>query len=140
MLGLSSPLDALASVAGDVTCALLLAPRAAVASPGARHATARRCLAIGTARPAHASAFIPLPHSFSELYNAFTRRKCHVCGSVPLQPACCLLCGALVCAGGACCREGGDDEAVRHAAVCGHGVGAFIVVRLTTTLLVMGRR
>jgi hypothetical protein len=152
LLGLPPPLEVLASVADDMTAALRLThrahtlaePAAAATSPATRHGTSRLALALrpslDPSRSLRPSPFIPLPHSYSELYNSFLRRKCQSCGSIPLQPASCLLCGTLVCAGGACCREGGDDEAVRHAAACGNGVGAFIVVRLSTTLLIMGRR
>jgi len=135
LLNLGAPLDVLRSVAPDL-CTALSVPLTA----SARNGITDRCLAFCSIRPTNAPTFITLPHSFSELYNAFVRRKCSYCGTVPMQPACCLLCGALVCTGGSCCRMDGDDEAVRHAAACGHGVGAFIAVRITSTLVIVGRR
>lgn len=86
------------------------------------------------------SPFLELPPSYSQLYNMYIHRRCSVCGTCPKQPAVCLLCGAIVCTGGQCCRSGGDDEVVQHAASCGHGACAFVVVRTTTTLLVIGRQ
>jgi len=110
------------------------------------------------------SPFLELPPSYSQLYNMYIHRRCSVCGTCPKQPAVCLLCGAIVCtggqccrsggvsstrprhvpsharSGGQCCRSGGDDEVVQHAASCGHGACAFVVVRTTTTLLVIGRQ
>lgn len=87
-----------------------------------------------------ASASVTLPQHFSELYNQTTRRVCTVCGTRPLQPACCLLCGELVCAASDCCREGGDDECCRHAQQKHLGIAAFLVVRRTEVLLVRGRK
>lgn len=92
---------------------------------------------------------------------------CGECGLTPKQPAVCLFCRALVCAGSACCRVDGDDETLRcarsrqpelpdparpyvcacrgmfphrHARHCSGGVGVFLLIRLSTTLLCAGRR
>ena len=90
---------------------------------------------VGTSSP-----FIALPQHFSELYNVTVLRTCEVCGTVPMQPAICLLCGTLVCAGGDCCRVGGDEECCRHAQSKHNGVAAFLVVKRADTLLVLGRK
>jgi len=86
------------------------------------------------------SPFIQLPTHFSELYNRHMHTRCSECCTVPLQPAVCLLCAQLVCAGGRCCRRAGDDECHRHAATCGRGLGAFVLLKASTTLLCVGRR
>jgi hypothetical protein len=88
----------------------------------------------------HHEPLIALPSSFSELYNGTIHRRCSVCGTVPMQPAVCLLCGELVCAGSDCCRSNGDEECCLHAQSHHRGVGIFLVVRTTQTLLVIGRR
>ena len=86
------------------------------------------------------SPFISLPQSYNELYSTYTRMRCEQCGRLPVQPAVCLLCGTLVCAGSDCCRARGDEETTRHAAKCGGGIGAFVIVRTTATLLLVGRK
>ena len=101
-------------------------------------ALSNRCASLGPlpARP----PFLPLPTHFSELYNSCIHRKCSVCGTVPVQPAICLLCGVLVCAGSDCCRVNGDEECCTHAQTHHNGIGVYVVVRTTATLLVIGRR
>jgi len=101
-------------------------------------ALANRCASLGPIPPR--PPFIALPTNFSELYNSCIHRKCLLCGTTPVQPAICLLCGTLVCAGSECCRTSGDEECCIHAQSCHHGVGVFVVVRTTATLLVIGRR
>ena len=103
----------------------------------ARALGGRRAAMAAAAAP---SPFVTLPHHFSELYNQITGRVCTVCGTRPLQPACCLLCGELVCAASDCCREGGDEECCRHAQQKHLGTSAFLVVRRTEVLLVRGRK
>ena len=86
------------------------------------------------------SPFVRLPTQYSELYNHSVRQTCEVCGEMPLQPAVCLLCGQLVCAASDCCRSGGDEECCRHARSAHQGAAAFLIVRRTEVLLVLGRR
>ena len=102
-------------------------------------AVGKRAMALRASR-SDASPFVSLPTHFSELYNNTMRRVCERCGTRPLQPALCLLCGQLVCAAQDCCRSGGDEECCSHAQSCHQGTAAFIVVRRTEVLLVLGRR
>jgi hypothetical protein len=86
------------------------------------------------------SPFVALPRHYSELYNRLVHQPCTACGKVPRQPACCLLCGQLVCAASDCCRVAGDEECSRHAQAAHDGSAAFLVVRRTEVLLMLGRK
>ena len=87
-----------------------------------------------------------MPPDFATLTMQLHRRTCAACGKVPqVEPALCLICGALLCAGPSCKRVKGLDEpregeCTRHARRCGLGVGIFALVHQGVTLLVDGRR
>ena len=42
---------------------------------------------------------------------------------MPEDPAICLMCGRLVCAGSGCCKKEEKGELTRHLRKCGDGVG-----------------
>ena len=65
---------------------------------------------------------------------------CKRCQKPPRDPALCLACGELCCCAGACCRRGRHGECAQHAAVCGGGVGVFLLVKSTKVLLIRGKR
>ena len=85
-----------------------------------------------------------MPPDFAALTAQLHRRVCLSCGRVPIEPAICLVCGALLCAGPNCRRVRGADEpregeCTRHARRCGFGAGIFTLVHQCVTLLVDGQ-
>ena len=76
-----------------------------------------------------------LPRSYEVLFQEHLKSKCDQCGGVPASPALCLLCGTLCCATAQCCARHGRRECSRHTLACGGGVGAFLLLRDTRTLL-----
>ncbi|GAQ87607.1 hypothetical protein KFL_003640090 [Klebsormidium nitens] len=83
---------------------------------------------------------VDLPDVFQELLLAEMNRKCGRCGTVPREPALCLLCGTLVCCKSQCCHVEGRGECSRHAAECGMGIGIFLLLRSTQMLILRGDR
>ena len=89
-----------------------------------------------------------MPPNFAMLTSRLHERTCLACGKPPqLEPALCLICGALLCAGPSCKRvktadEPGrqEGECTRHARRCGLGVGIFALVHQGVVLLVDGAR
>ena len=84
-----------------------------------------------------------MPPDFASLTVQLHKRTCLTCGKVPQDPALCLICGALLCAGPTCKRSYSreahlEGEVTRHARRCGLGAGAFALVHQCTTLLVDG--
>ena len=85
-----------------------------------------------------------MPRDFVSLTALLHLRVCASCAKPPLEPALCLLCGALLCAGQSCRRprmqlQAGqlqEGECTRHARRCGLGVGLFALVHQNLTLLV----
>ena len=85
-----------------------------------------------------------MPRDFVSLTALLHLRVCASCAKPPLEPALCLLCGALQCAGPSCRRprvqlQAGqlqEGECTRHARRCGLGVGLFALVHQNLTLLV----
>ena len=66
------------------------------------------------------------------------RCKCATTRAFPEEPAVCLLCGELLCAGSQCCKQNGVGALTRHAGTCGAGVGLFLLVHKCTTVIVRG--
>ena len=66
-----------------------------------------------------------MPPDFAALTAQLHQRTCVSCGKPPIEPAICLLCGALLCAGPHCRRtkqssEPKEGECTRHAAHTEH--------------------
>ena len=83
---------------------------------------------------------IRLPDRCEDLYLSLMNTDCKRCQKPPSDPALCLACGELCCCAGACCRRGRHGECAQHAAVCGGGVGVFLLVKSTKILLIRGKR
>ena len=75
---------------------------------------------------------------------AYRDRPCKQCVSVPHRPALCLACGALLCFASECCRavnvpgavvQGEVCECFAHAATCGAGTAAFLLLKTSMVLL-----
>ena len=92
--------------------------------------------AIAHERP----GLIALPERGEDLYLSLMNTKCKRCQKPPRDPALCLACGEVCCCAGACCRRGKHGECAQHAAVCGAGVGVFLLVKSTKILLIRGKR
>ena len=92
--------------------------------------------AIAHERP----GLIALPERGEELYLSLMNTNCKRCQKPPRDPALCLVCGEVCCCAGACCRRGKHGECAQHAAVCGAGVGVFLLVKSTKILLIRGKR
>jgi len=99
--------------------------------------TAPSPAAVHSARPA--PTLIPLPVEFETLYERVRGATCSACGVVPSDPALCLVCGLLLCAGSECCRSTrptvvsrmmmrSAGECTRHARTCGGGTGIFLLL------------
>ena len=87
-----------------------------------------------------------MPPDFATLTMQLHQRLCVACIKVPqVEPALCLICGALLCAGPSCKRirqpmDSREGECTRHARGCGLGIGIFALVHQGITLLVDGTR
>ena len=87
-----------------------------------------------------------MPPDFATLTMQLHQRLCVACVKVPqVEPALCLICGALLCAGPSCKRirqpmDSREGECTRHARGCGMGIGIFALVHQGITLLVDGTR
>ncbi|CEJ03530.1 hypothetical protein RMCBS344292_17511 [Rhizopus microsporus] len=78
---------------------------------------------------------IALPKRLDRLFDESMRRVCHKCGTVPSDPALCLLCGTFVCAQSFCCAEEEEGECNLHTAECGGEIGIFLYVKRCVLLL-----
>uniref|UniRef100_A0A7S0IVX6 E3 ubiquitin-protein ligase n=1 Tax=Calcidiscus leptoporus TaxID=127549 RepID=A0A7S0IVX6_9EUKA len=79
---------------------------------------------------------LPLPARFTDLFPV--RATCRRTGCSPDEPALCMLCGRLLCAGSACCKVNGVGALTQHAAVCGRGTGLFFLLYKCSTVLIRG--
>ncbi|PNT69934.1 hypothetical protein BRADI_2g03180v3 [Brachypodium distachyon] len=83
--------------------------------------------------PAVPFRLMQLPPVYQVLLERYVKMQCPDCGSVPDEPALCLLCGKLCSPSWKpCCRTG---KCLNHSSQCGAGVGIFLLVRKTTILL-----
>ena len=63
---------------------------------------------------------------------------CKHTGAFPEEPAICLQCGTLLCAGTSCCKRDGIGALTQHVASCSAGHGIFFLVNRTHTVLLRG--
>lgn len=70
------------------------------------------------------------------------KSKCKQTWRMVENPALCLACGEVLCAGSECCRRRSDSmgACTYHAITCGRGVGLFFLIRSSSVLLVFGPR
>ena len=95
---------------------------------------------IAPAPEARPLKLIELPRSYEVLFPEYLKAPCSICGQVPTSPALCLLCGTLVCNNSQSCSKRGRRGCARHSLACGGGVGAFLLLRDTRTLLLRAER
>ncbi|XP_031102805.1 E3 ubiquitin-protein ligase PRT6 [Ipomoea triloba] len=91
----------------------------------------KQCVLYST--PAVPFRLMVLPHLYQDLLQRYIKQHCPDCGSVPEEPALCLLCGRLCSPSWrTCCRQ---NSCQVHALACGAGTGVFLLIRKTTILL-----
>ncbi|KAI9489596.1 hypothetical protein BDB00DRAFT_610159 [Zychaea mexicana] len=78
---------------------------------------------------------IPLPSKLEDLIDESMRRVCTKCGSLPSDPAVCLLCGTFVCTQSFCCAEDEEGECNLHSQECGGEIGLFLSVKRCVAIL-----
>jgi len=92
---------------------------------------------------------IKLPRLFQELLERFHLRMCSSCERVPQMPCLCLICGKLICAYGSCSPPKGSSspsmrghlgQCVAHAERCGAGTGVFLILKMTSVLVLRDER
>ncbi|TMW59322.1 hypothetical protein Poli38472_004391 [Pythium oligandrum] len=68
--------------------------------------------------------------------------RCPQTGRFVENPAICMVCEQVLCAGTDCCRRSSDGmgACTAHAISCGYGVGLFFLMRSSSVLLVFGPR
>ena len=79
-----------------------------------------------------------LPFRFTDLYKQLAHHKCASTKAFPEDPAICLLCGEVLCAGTACCKRDGKGALTQHVQSCGAGCGIFFLVHRCDTVLLRG--
>nr|XP_010937621.1 E3 ubiquitin-protein ligase PRT6 isoform X1 [Elaeis guineensis]XP_010937623.1 E3 ubiquitin-protein ligase PRT6 isoform X1 [Elaeis guineensis] len=83
--------------------------------------------------PAVPFKLMQLPRLYQDLLQRYVKLQCFICKAIPEEPALCLLCGKLCSSNWKpCC---GTSKCLNHAAVCGAGIGVFLLVRKTIILL-----
>ncbi|EKX40376.1 hypothetical protein GUITHDRAFT_142869 [Guillardia theta CCMP2712] len=87
-------------------------------------------------RRAARPSFIDLPRDFQELFQIVLKQPCRTCGMKPTEPALCFMCGAIVCAGGDCCKKEGRGECTLHTEQCGAGINVFLIIKTCTFLVI----
>lgn len=81
-----------------------------------------------------------LPEWYHDLLKTRLKEKCTRCNTLPDEPAVCLLCGTLVCAGTECCRHDGEQgECTSHAISCGAGCAPYMFVKKCLLVIVRVR-
>ncbi|CEG36557.1 e3 ubiquitin-protein ligase [Plasmopara halstedii] len=86
---------------------------------------------------------VKLAHSYTSLHSeVLGRSKCRQTLKTMENPAICLVCEHILCAGTECCRRRNDGigACTYHAITCGAGVGLFFLMRSSSVLLVYGPR
>jgi len=90
--------------------------------------------------PAHPFKLIQLPELYHDLLSQYSKLRCVKCKTIPVTKALCLMCGKLLCAGNACCRDLGIGECSLHTRSCGGGVGLFLILKMSSVLVIRGPR
>ncbi|CAH0481262.1 unnamed protein product [Peronospora belbahrii] len=86
---------------------------------------------------------VKLASSYTDLHaQVLGKSKCKETWKSVENPAICLVCEQVLCAGTECCRrrEDGMGACTSHALTCGAGVGLFFLIRSSSVLLIFGPR
>lgn len=88
------------------------------------------------------TALLPLPSLYTDLYQRF-KFPPELAGAAVDEPALCLSCGRILCAGNRASASRVSSEAgecTLHSRVCGMGTGVFFLVQMCRCLLIRGSR
>lgn len=86
---------------------------------------------------------VRLAASYTDLHaEVLGKSKCKQTWKMVENPAICLVCAQVLCAGTECCRRRRDGmgACTHHAMTCGAGAGLFFLMRSSSVLLVFGPR
>ena len=122
----------------EVTAAAVAAATPSALAAAVASAAAAARLNPTLQRPGMPSALVALPSRFTDLYAQLSGRTCPRTHAFPEEPAICLLCGALLCAGTTCCKRHSVGALTQHVSTCGAGVGLFFLLHKCTTVLIRG--
>jgi E3 ubiquitin-protein ligase UBR1 len=82
---------------------------------------------------------IALPQAYDTLYSDLvSRSRCPTTGKAIKDPALCLRCSAVLCAGGKCCRRRDIGPVCQHVYACSGDSGAVMLLNIAQVLLVRG--
>lgn len=99
---------------------------------------------ISTATPHPLTSPSPSPtfqHACQAWYLSMGSHPCSACGQQPSEPALCLRCGAVVCCGSRRCHGPAQQGmCYTHAAACGGGTCAFLLLKMTRLLVIRKNR
>jgi len=84
-------------------------------------------------------SFISLPPRYDSLFQSLSTSEglCSTCDERPSDPALCLTCGRLLCAGASCCTRAGRGELTSHTATCSPCNGMYILLRQSSVMCVV---
>ncbi|OQR83854.1 hypothetical protein ACHHYP_14197 [Achlya hypogyna] len=78
----------------------------------------------------------PLASMYTDLYARHSGHRCPTTQQPMETAALCMRCGVAVCAGTDCCKVDGRGACSQHVERCGHGNGAFFLLKACSMLLV----
>ncbi|EGF83804.1 hypothetical protein BATDEDRAFT_21290 [Batrachochytrium dendrobatidis JAM81] len=78
-----------------------------------------------------------LPQRLAKLFEESRRKVCRRCGTVPLDPALCVLCGMILCSQSYCCSDEDHGECNQHIRECGGSVGIFLLIKQAMMILLL---
>ncbi|KAH3742695.1 E3 ubiquitin-protein ligase UBR3 [Pelomyxa schiedti] len=87
-------------------------------------------------------SLISLPNEYVNLFRMSIDHPCSLCGSVPAEPAVCLICGDMLCWGSPMPGPGGKEmgQCNLHSCMCMGGVGVLLLVKQVSVVLLAPHR
>lgn len=82
----------------------------------------------------------PLPRMYQDLLLETVGQTCESCGTEPVEPAICLICGKLLCCSSPCCQRYRVGECYWHALQENGGVGLYLLMKSTDLLIIRDGR
>ncbi|KAH6581587.1 hypothetical protein BASA61_009006 [Batrachochytrium salamandrivorans] len=78
-----------------------------------------------------------LPLRLATLFEESRRKVCKRCGTIPLDPALCVLCGMILCSQSYCCSDEDHGECNQHIQECGGSIGIFLLIKQAMMILLL---